>query len=438
MVMSGERLTPARRAGRARAPRLPLPHDPSGRALSDRDRRGRPRLPPARARAPASGPSPACSTAPPPSWSTPSAMVEAAERLYGPYRWGRYDVIVLPPSFPYGGMENPTLTFLTPTFIAGDRSLVGLVAHELAHSWSGNLVTNAVWSDSWLNEGVTSYFENRIMEELYGPARAGQEAALSWADMEAALRELGADRAGHAPPRRRRSRRRQQRHRLRQGRDLPAHDRAHRRAAAMGRLSALLFRPPRLRADDLGALPRRSARQPRPRRRGAGGSGSSSTAGSISPACRTMRRGPIPPPSPRSIAALRRVQRRRRGERGALRRLELGGAGPLPQGPAARSCRGAPRRARPGLRASRRAAMPRCCSPGCGSRSATATSRRCRSPSDSSRTWAAPASSSRCSRRCCARAIGAGRSPSASMPAPGPTYHSVTRERVDRLLRRQS
>jgi len=123
-------------------------------------------------------------------------MVEAAERLYGPYRWGRYDVIVLPPSFPYGGMENPTLTFLTPTFIAGDRSLVGLVAHELAHSWSGNLVTNAVWSDSWLNEGVTSYFENRIMEELYGPARAGQEQALSWADMEAALREHGPDAPG--------------------------------------------------------------------------------------------------------------------------------------------------------------------------------------------------------------------------------------------------
>jgi len=118
-------------------------------------------------------------------------MVEAAERLYGPYRWGRYDVIVLPPSFPYGGMENPTLTFLTPTFIAGDRSLVGLVAHELAHSWSGNLVTNAVWSDSWLNEGFTSYFENRIMEALYGPGRARQEAALSWADMESAFQELG-------------------------------------------------------------------------------------------------------------------------------------------------------------------------------------------------------------------------------------------------------
>jgi hypothetical protein len=120
-------------------------------------------------------------------------MVEAAEELYGPYRWGRYDVIVLPPSFPYGGMENPTLTFLTPTFIAGDKSLVGLVAHELAHSWSGNLVTNATWADSWLNEGFTSYFENRIMEAIYGPKRAQQEAALSFDDMEGAFKEEGKD-----------------------------------------------------------------------------------------------------------------------------------------------------------------------------------------------------------------------------------------------------
>jgi aminopeptidase N len=123
-------------------------------------------------------------------------MIDAAEALYGPYRWGRYDMIVLPPAFPYGGMENPTLTFLTPTFIAGDRSLVGLVAHELAHSWSGNLVTNAVWPDSWLNEGFTSYFENRIMEALYGTGRATQEAALSFADMEKALKELGATAPG--------------------------------------------------------------------------------------------------------------------------------------------------------------------------------------------------------------------------------------------------
>jgi hypothetical protein len=123
-------------------------------------------------------------------------MIDAAEGLYGPYRWGRYDMIVLPPAFPYGGMENPTLTFLTPTFIAGDRSLVGLVAHELAHSWSGNLVTNAVWADSWLNEGFTSYFENRIMEVLYGQRRASQEEALSFANLESAINELGATAPG--------------------------------------------------------------------------------------------------------------------------------------------------------------------------------------------------------------------------------------------------
>ena len=126
------------------------------------------------------------------------AMVEAAEELYGPYRWGRYDMIVLPPAFPYGGMENPVMTFLTPTFIAGDRSLTGLVAHELAHSWSGNLVTNAVWGDSWLNEGVTSYFENRIVEEIYGATRARQEVALDYTAIQEALAEVGADAPGTA------------------------------------------------------------------------------------------------------------------------------------------------------------------------------------------------------------------------------------------------
>lgn len=99
-------------------------------------------------------------------------MIEAAEALGGPYRWGRYDVLVLPPSFPFGGMENPRVTFATPTILAGDRSLISLIAHELAHSWSGNLVTNATWRDFWLNEGFTTYFENRIMEQLYGVPRA--------------------------------------------------------------------------------------------------------------------------------------------------------------------------------------------------------------------------------------------------------------------------
>lgn len=120
-------------------------------------------------------------------------MIDAAEELYGEYRWGRYDMIILPPSFPYGGMENPVMTFLTPTFIAGDRSLTGLVAHELAHSWSGNLVTNANWSDSWLNEGTTSYFENRIIEKLYGTKRASQERALNFAAMEETIAAEGPD-----------------------------------------------------------------------------------------------------------------------------------------------------------------------------------------------------------------------------------------------------
>ncbi|MDB5906892.1 MAG: aminopeptidase, partial [Massilia sp.] len=95
-------------------------------------------------------------------------MVAAAESLYGPYRWGRFDLLVLPPSFPIGGMENPRLTFLTPTMIAGDRSLVDLIAHELAHSWSGNLVTNASWKHWWLNEGFTTYVTTRITQKLYG------------------------------------------------------------------------------------------------------------------------------------------------------------------------------------------------------------------------------------------------------------------------------
>ena len=121
-----------------------------------------------------------------------AAMVTAAEKLYGPYRWGRYDLLVLPPSFPFGGMENPKLTFATPTIIAGDQSLVSLVAHELAHSWSGNLVTNATWNDFWLNEGFTTYFENRIMESLYGHDRAVQEQVLSWDGLQDELKTLAA------------------------------------------------------------------------------------------------------------------------------------------------------------------------------------------------------------------------------------------------------
>jgi len=111
-------------------------------------------------------------------------MVEATEKIYGEYRWGRYDLLVLPPSFPFGGMENPMLTFATPTILAGDKSLVSLVAHELAHSWSGNLVTNATWRDFWLNEGFTTYLERRIIEAVYGQPRREMEATLGRRSLE--------------------------------------------------------------------------------------------------------------------------------------------------------------------------------------------------------------------------------------------------------------
>ena len=117
-------------------------------------------------------------------------MVQAAEGLYGPYAWGQYDIIVLPPSFPFGGMENPRLTFATPTILAGDKSLVSLVAHELAHSWSGNLVTNATWDDFWLNEGFTVYFEHRIMEEVYGKDYSEMLASLTRQELIEAAHDM--------------------------------------------------------------------------------------------------------------------------------------------------------------------------------------------------------------------------------------------------------
>lgn len=119
-------------------------------------------------------------------------MLESAEKLYGKYQWGRYDVIVLPPSFPFGGMENPRITFATPTIIAGDKSLVALVAHELAHSWSGNLVTNATWNDFWLNEGFTVYFENRIMEAVYGKDYADMLQVLEYDGLVETVNDFGA------------------------------------------------------------------------------------------------------------------------------------------------------------------------------------------------------------------------------------------------------
>jgi len=121
------------------------------------------------------------------------AMIDATEKLFGPYRWGRYDLLILPPSFPFGGMENPRLSFITPTIIAGDKSLVNLIAHELAHSWSGNLVTNETWRDLWLNEGFTSYVENRIMEEVFGRKRALMEQALDAQNLRSAVKNMPAN-----------------------------------------------------------------------------------------------------------------------------------------------------------------------------------------------------------------------------------------------------
>lgn len=121
------------------------------------------------------------------------AMMKVAEKLGGPYKWGKYDVLIAPPSFPIGGMENPRLTFATPTIIAGDKSLVSLIAHEMAHSWSGNLVTNATWNDLWLNEGYTTYFERRIMEEIAGKDYNEMMWELGYQDMQSDFKDMGMD-----------------------------------------------------------------------------------------------------------------------------------------------------------------------------------------------------------------------------------------------------
>jgi aminopeptidase N len=120
------------------------------------------------------------------------AMLNATEKAFGPYSWDRYDLLILPPSFPFGGMENPRLSFITPTVIAGDKSLVSLIAHELAHSWSGNTVTNATWRDLWLNEGFTTYLTYRIMEMIYGEERFAMEWVLGRQDLQVDIDTLAA------------------------------------------------------------------------------------------------------------------------------------------------------------------------------------------------------------------------------------------------------
>jgi aminopeptidase N len=126
-------------------------------------------------------------------------MVDTAESIYGPYRWGRYDLLILPPSFPFGGMENPRLSFITPSILAGDQSLVSMIAHELTHSWSGNLVSNKTWRDIWLNEGTTSYLEARLMEVLFGKDRADEERVLSYRELLLGLEEVSPEMQALAP-----------------------------------------------------------------------------------------------------------------------------------------------------------------------------------------------------------------------------------------------
>ncbi|MCZ6537024.1 MAG: M1 family metallopeptidase [Gammaproteobacteria bacterium] len=126
-------------------------------------------------------------------------MLDAAAEMYGDYQWGRYDLLILPPSFPYGGMENPRLSFITPTILAGDRSLVSLIAHELAHSWSGNLVSNQTWRGIWLNEGVTSYLDKRLMEVLFGKERADEERVIDYRELIEQLPDIEPEMQALAP-----------------------------------------------------------------------------------------------------------------------------------------------------------------------------------------------------------------------------------------------
>ncbi|CAH1265432.1 LTA4H [Branchiostoma lanceolatum] len=118
-------------------------------------------------------------------------MLKTAEDLLGPYVWGQYDLLVLPPSFPYGGMENPCLTFVTPTLLAGDRSLANVVAHEISHSWTGNLVTNRTWEHFWLNEGHTVFVERKIAGRMHGEQTRQFAALGGWKDLYNSVQTFG-------------------------------------------------------------------------------------------------------------------------------------------------------------------------------------------------------------------------------------------------------
>ncbi|KAF3760809.1 peptidase M1, membrane alanine aminopeptidase, partial [Cryphonectria parasitica EP155] len=120
-------------------------------------------------------------------------FMEVIEGIVFPYKWGQYNVLVLPPSFPYGGMENPIYTFATPTVVSGDRENVDVIAHELSHSWSGNLVTSCSWEHFWLNEGWTTYLERRILAAVHGAAYFDFSAVIGWQDLQGTIDDLGKD-----------------------------------------------------------------------------------------------------------------------------------------------------------------------------------------------------------------------------------------------------
>ena len=124
-------------------------------------------------------------------FSDTEKFLKIAENYIGEYVWGQYNILVLPPSFPFGGMENPTLTFLTPSLIAGDKSLVSVVAHEISHSWTGNLVTNENWPDFWLNEGFTMFIERKILSSHKDKDMAKLDAMVGLSDLKADIIAFG-------------------------------------------------------------------------------------------------------------------------------------------------------------------------------------------------------------------------------------------------------